>query len=475
MRTLVWFRSDLRVHDHAALFHACRDSDRGVVGVYNLSPGEWRAHDTAAVRIDFTLRTLRELSRDLQRLGVPLLIARSETPGEIPRTLLAIAKRHACDGIAFNREYEFDERARDAEVARAFERARLAACAYDDQLILEPGSVRTKADTWFTVFTPFKNQWMNVLESREFATPLAAPKKRGELVCPPDEVPNAIEGFESSVPSGLWPAGEKHARKRLETFIEQRLDRYKSDRDAPAIDGTSTLSPYLAIGAVSPRQCLHAAMASNNAKASGGRPGPDHWISELVWREFYHHLLVAFPRLCKHRPFKLATERIEWSRDEALFARWCDGNTGVPIVDAAMRQLVQTGWMHNRCRMIVAMYLTKDYWIDWRWGERFFMRHLVDGNLACNNGGWQWSASTGTDAAPYFRIYNPVSQSVAHDPDGAYIKRFVPELRGLDGESIHDPGTLPPLARAKLDYPEVAVDHAKARERVMREFRGIAN
>ena len=249
------------------------------------------------------------------------------------------------------------------------------------------------------------------------------------------------------------------------------IDAYGNARDFPALNGTSALSPYLACGAISPRQCLAAATAADGQRLQAGRAGPTAWITELIWREFYRHVLVGFPRVCRNRAFKVQTDRIRWRRDEDDFGSWCAGRTGVPIVDAAMRQLLETGWMHNRLRMVVAMYLTKDLFIDWRQGERFFMTHLVDGDFASNNGGWQWAASTGTDAAPYFRIFNPISQSRRFDPDGTFIHRYCPELADLGGRAIHDPAALPPPARGAIDYPDPIVDHTRARARVMAAFR----
>jgi deoxyribodipyrimidine photo-lyase len=286
-------------------------------------------------------------------------------------------------------------------------------------------------------------------------------------------VPARVKGFESSVDPGLWPAGERAAAKRLEAFVDGRISRYKTDRELPGVDGTSTLSPYLAVGAISPRQCLKAAVEWNKGKLSGGHPGADQWIAELIWREFYRHVLVAFPRVCMGRAFKSETDRIRWRYDEGEFAAWCEGRTGYPIVDAAMRCLNATGWMHNRLRMVAAMFLAKDLLIDWRWGEKYFMQRLVDGDLASNNGGWQWSASTGTDAAPYFRIFNPVSQSRKCDPEGVFIRKWVPELAGVSGDEVHDPSELPPLVRAGLRYPEKMVDHGEARERVMSAFAAV--
>ena len=238
----------------------------------------------------------------------------------------------------------------------------------------------------------------------------------------------------------------------------------------PSRNGTSLLSPYLAAGVLSPRQCLHAAIDANGGTLTGGRPGVQTWISELIWREFFTHVLVGFPHVCRHLPFRRETDRVAWRRDKQLFERWKTGTTGYPIVDAAQRQLLRTGWMHNRLRMVSAMFLSKDLLLDWRLGERHFMRHLIDGDLAANNGGWQWSASTGTDAAPYFRIFNPAAQSKKFDPDGTFIKRFCPELKSVAANAIHDPSRWPEDLRASLDYPALIVDHAAARCEAIKAF-----
>ncbi|TVQ64262.1 MAG: deoxyribodipyrimidine photo-lyase [Phycisphaerales bacterium] len=476
MRTLVWFRHDLRTNDNTALHHAARAATNGVVGLFIVSPDEWRRHDVAPCKVEFILRTLRVLSDDLASKNIPLLIERAEKAADVPALVRDIARRHACDVVHCNTEYEINETIRDENAADLLREIGAAFHAHHDQCVIEPGSVRTKQDGAYTVFTPFKKTWFTVHDDRGGAPVLPAPKKQPEMPqgLAPSPAPERVEGYTSDVPAELHPGGEHAAMRRLTEFAQLRIGDYKTDRDYPAINGTSVISPYLAIGAISPRQCLRAALDANDGRLDAGAPGAVHWISELVWREFYKHILVAFPRVCMHRAFKPETDRLPWRYDEAEFQRWCDGQTGVPIVDAAMRQLRATGWMHNRLRMIAAMYLTKDLFIDWRWGERWFMRNLVDGDLASNNGGWQWSASTGTDAAPYFRIFNPVSQSRRWDEQGEFIRHFVHELIDLDDADIHDPSAIPGLLRSQIDYPEPMVDHRKARDRVMAAFRAIA-
>lgn len=484
MHALVWFRSDLRAADNSALHHAARHAraispHARVVALFILSPGEWLAHDWASVKIDFALRTLRELSASLARLGIPLLVRTAPTPTDVIPTVLATAAQARCSSIHFNREYELNESRRDTTLLSAAKPRGIAVFPHHDQCLLEPGCVLTQTGSPFTVFTPFKRRFLALLHERGVppVLPTPAPFPPSNPAPAPDPIPASIPGFMCDVPASLWPAGEHEAHRRLHAFVDDRILRYHTDRDRPDLAGTSTLSPYLTIGAISLRQCLAAALAANNNRLSPDTPaheGPSCWITELIWRDFYRHTLAAFPRLCTHRAFKPATDRIPWRTDPRDLEAWKNGRTGYPIVDAAMRQLAATGWMHNRLRMISAMFLTKDLLIDWRLGERHFMRSLIDGDLASNNGSWQWSASTGTDAVPYFRIFNPASQSRKADPHGAFIRRFVPELAQVAGDEIHEPSSLPPLLRSRLDYPEPIIDHGAARARTLAAFKGLA-
>jgi len=474
MRPLVWFRSDLRTGDNAALTAACRAADRGVVGVFVTSPRQWQAHDWADVRVEFLLRQVACLSERLKKLHIALRIVESPAFADVPAGLLALARRCRCDALYFNREYEVNESRRDAAVIQAFERAGLAVRCFDDSVIIPPSALRTGSGAFYTVFTPFKRRWLAALDEGDYGVLPAAPRAPRELVCAPDVVPERVSGFDlNRGRPDLWPAGEGVALNVLAHFVSQRLRDYARLRDCPSLDGTSRLSPYLAHGAISPRRCLAEAREANAGRLNGGWSGSATWISELIWREFYRHVLVGFPRVGMNRAFKPATERVAWRHDEDRFAAWCEGRTGFPIVDAGMRQLATTGWMHNRLRMITAMFLSKDLLIDWRWGERYFMRRLVDGDQASNNGGWQWSASTGTDAVPSFRVFNPWLQSKKFDGDGAFIRRWLPELRGVDARVLHDPTK---LARARLEglaYAEPICDHQIERRRAIAAFRKL--
>lgn len=474
MRPLVWFRSDLRVRDNTALHEASASADNGVVAVFAITPEQWRdKHDWGWPKADFTLRNAAALSEELERLNIALRVIETPDYDALPIALLELAQETDCDTLYYNREYEINELERDEATTDLFEQHDLDVHSFTDLTLAEPGDILTRQGKWYSVFTPFKKAVFARWDETGAPEELPTPRKQPEMVGDPDAVPESLNAFDNAEPfrDDLWTPGEHAALTRLGKFSAERIGDYREKRDAPALNGTSVISPYLAAGVVSPRQCLRAAMDANNGKYVKGAKGPDHWISELLWRDFYKHFVVGFPRVVKHRPFKLDTEAIEWKDNEAHLDAWKQGQTGYPIVDAAMRQLNQTGWMHNRLRMIVAMFLTKDLFLDWRFGEKFFAQKLVDYDFASNNGGWQWSASTGADAAPYFRIYNPTSQSERHDPDGAFIKKFVPELADVPAKQIHAPPTDGELFAG--DYPAPVVDHAKAREHALSAFKSL--
>ena len=361
-------------------------------------------------------------------------------------------------------EYGYNENQRDLATIELLRTVACDAQWFHDQSMLPPG-LNTKAGKPYTVFTPFKKRWLESWRAlRPSLKPTPTLRRR-----PANLGSHALKLPHSGEYDGDWPAGSAAALARLQDFCDERIADYQLQRDIPSANGTSAISPWLAAGILSPRQCLEQAIVANQGRLSGGKQGIDCWISELVWRDFYIHILDSFPEVSKHAAFKSYTEAVPWRPAEADFDAWCQGCTGIPIVDAAMRQLVQTGWMHNRLRMIVAMFLSKTLLIDWRLGERFFMQHLIDGHLASNNGGWQWAASTGTDAVPYFRIFNPVTQSKRFDPDGDFIRHYVPELAQVSDRDIH----LPPAQIRQVlapDYPAPVVDLKFGRQRALDGF-----
>ena len=453
-RHLVWLRLDLRSRDHAALQAACRDPDSEVVAVYLHTPGQSARHDLGARRSAFERDALAALQPTLARLGIPLVQAELDDYAAIPAWMVERVRAWGIGAIHAHRALEIYEQRRDEAVAAAVATEACRLCLYDDVCILPPGRVLTRDGRPFTVFSAFKKAWLQQLPTVAAAQPQPRPRRQHFL--PLCAEPTPVKPQEQD-----WPAGEAAALAALDAFVAQGLADYAWARDRCDLAGSSRLSPYLTLGCLSARQCLHALYRQGPVDA----PGAASWLNELCWRDFYKHILVAFPQVGRHQAFQAATDALPWRYDELEFARWREGRTGFPIVNAGMRQLLQTGWMHNRLRMICASFLAKDLFIDWRWGERHFMQHLLDADLAANNGGWQWSASTGNDAVPYFRVFNPWLQSRKVDPQGHFIRQYVPELAAV--QEVHTP------VLRHADYPAPMLDHGQARQRVIAHFRAL--
>ena len=468
---LIWLRTDLRHDDNTALSAAAK---RGpTAAVYLISPEQWQAHDDAPCKVDFWLRNLRTLSDSLQQLNIPLLIRTAPTWDQASAVLLELCQQLDVQAVHVNEEYGINETRRDKEVAQSLEARGIEFHRYLDQLLFQPGSILTQSGSYFQVFSQFRRICYNRLHMT-LPRIVARPDSQAPLNIVPDSIPESVSGFAAPSESlrALWPAGEKEAQQRLAQFADEQIHFYQDERDLPAKPGTSQLSTYLAAGVISPRQCLHAALHSNNGEFESGSPGVFTWITELLWREFYKHILVGYPRVSRHRAFRPETEYLPWRNAPDELAAWKLGRTGFPIIDAAIAQLLETGWMHNRLRMVVAMFLTKNLLIDWREGERFFMQHLIDGDLAANNGGWQWSSSTGTDSVPYFRIFNPLTQSERFDPEGRFIKHWLPQLADLNKKQVHNPASIGGLFGV-ANYPAPMVNLSQSRERALSAFKSL--
>jgi len=458
---LVWLRNDLRHYDNAAL-HAAAQTGLPVVAVFIATPQTWQQHDMAPIKQDLIRRRVVALKQELAALGIPLLAIEAERYTDCAAILHQLVQQGAV-GLYAQVEYELREQQRDLSVKNALDSLGVPCFWFDSQCVMPPGSVRSKTGDIYKVFTPFKKTWLAKLQQQGVRV-LGKPVVQSTVTLDVTGFAPMLAGDNSSA---VWPVAEQQVLELLRSFCRERVQDYQQARDFPAIDGTSSLSPYLAIGVVSAQQVVARLQTEAGNLTWQEDSGAAVWLSELIWREFYKHILVAYPQLIKHRAFQHDTEAIVWGNNEAWFAAWCEGRTGYPIVDAAMRQLNQTGWMHNRLRMITASFLVKDLQIDWRWGERYFMSKLIDGEFAANNGGWQWAASTGTDAAPYFRIFNPVTQSEKFDPKGIFVKKYLPELAGLSGKQLHWPHPLP----MSVQYFRPVVDHAKARLRTLSMFK----
>jgi len=469
-----WARRDLRLRDNQALRAALANADR-LVPVYVLDPELLDAPDAGAKRVAFMFEGLRALDSELRSLGSRLIIRR----GEPERELAALVAECQAALIYAEADVWPYGRARDTRVAE------FLPLHLTGGLTVYPPEAVLKADGKpHTVFTPYSRKWRALPASGGDAL-LPAP----ERIPPPPDISSLPIPEAPALPADVpFAPGETEAQRLLRRFAQGAsadapIYSYGEGRDQLAVNGTSQLSPYLRFGMLSAREALHAArLAIQAAPDQKAREGAHTWLNELVWREFFMSILCHFPTTLE-RSFRAPYRSIAWANDEGEFACWQEGRTGYPVVDAAMRQLSQTGWMHNRARMIVGSFLTKDLLIDWRWGEAHFMQHLVDGDPASNNGGWQWVAGTGTDAAPYFRIFNPVLQGKKHDPRGDYVRHWVQELREVPDRFVHAPWEMPAGmqrqsgCRIGIDYPAPIVDHRQARQRALTaygEARGAA-
>ncbi len=463
----VWFRRDLRVLDHPALTAAVQEAVRHglpVRAVFVATPETWDAHDRGPAWLRLLGRRLLALRNRLADLGIVLDVLTVARFAQVPAALEAWCRAHHIHTLWAHHEYEWDEWQRDDAVQQRLD---IPFLRLHERTLVTPGTVRNQSGEPYKVYTAFRRAWLQVLSGQTLAV-LPAPAPVGPPVSlDPLNLPDWASG-DTPVPDR--PVDDDALLTALETFANNRLARYAVERDRPDLDSTSQLSPWLSIGALSARQCLTAALEVFPDGLVNPQSPAFAWINELGWRDFYQHLIVAWPALVRGQPFQVWTRRVAWRQDEAAFSRWAEGRTGFPIVDAGMRQLRATGWMHNRVRMIVASFLTKDLLIHWQAGERFFMRHLVDGDFAANNGGWQWAASTGTDAQPYFRVFNPVTQGMRYDPEGEYVRRWVPELAGVPGKYAHTPLLWAEKRTMRLDYPPPMVDHKQARLRALEAF-----
>ncbi|MGY5511619.1 deoxyribodipyrimidine photo-lyase [Vibrio antiquarius] len=465
---LVWFRRDLRTLDHTAL-KAALDSGQPVVACFIATPEQWREHHMAPMQADLIARRLEYLNDELESLNVPFLYKEVPSFSDCTEVISEWAKTLEATSVMANIHYEVNERELDEQVSEALASHDIDFELFHDKCVHPPTTVLNKQGEYFKVFTPFKRAWLTQFQMPAVTKPQEQAPLSSKLLEQLEPIRFSSD-FTFSYPresSEDWFASTHDVLKQLREFARERSDAYKEDRDFPAIDSTSQLSPYLAIGALSPRQCIARLYAEN--QQNDLTEGKATWLSEIIWREFYQHLLVFEPKLVKGKGFIDWEDKIQWSYDEQAFERWKTGATGYPIVDAAMRQLNQTGWMHNRLRMVVASFLTKDLHIDWRWGEAYFMSKLVDGDFAANNGGWQWSASTGCDGQPYFRIFNPISQGEKFDSDGQFVRHWVPEIKSVPNKYIHKPWTWEGFSL--LEYHKPMVDHKTEREITLRLFK----
>ena len=486
-QTLVWFRRDLRSFDHAALHYALTHS-RQVHCVFIFDRAILDPLPRADRRVEFIQASIVELAADLRRMGGDLIVRHAHAASEIAE----LAAQLKVDAVLANRDYEPQAIRRDADVAATLQGSGRAFLLFKDQVIFEQDEVLTLSDRRFTVFTPYKNAWLKKLQTSPvpeiadfYLRSYPVDTHSANFAAPVDGIAGPVPslealGFEKTNLSTLpIPTGMSGGAELFTQFLP-RMPGYRGTRDFPAVKGPSYLSVHLRFGTVSIRALARRAVEALRAGegAADGADGTATWLSELIWRDFYFMILDGNPRVTEHA-FKPEYDRIVWEEGpqaQELFAAWCEGRTGYPLVDAAMAQINQTGYMHNRLRMVTACFMIKDLGLDWRWGERYFADRLNDYDLSANNGGWQWAASSGCDAQPYFRIFNPITQSEKFDAEGKFIRRYLPQLAKLNNKQIHAPWLSAPdeLARAGVilgkNYPQPIVQHDEARKRTLERF-----
>ncbi|MCB2179716.1 DNA photolyase family protein [bacterium] len=465
-----WLRRDLRLHDNSALQAALKSSSN-ILPVFILDPNLWQGKFFSPQRADFLLSNLQTLDQQLQKIGSHLVIRRGR-PLEQLRNLI---REFNAQTIFAETDFTPYACQRDAQIAR-----QLPLKLVGGTLAIHPEEILKADGQPYQVYTPFMRRWKAHLAQSRFTTTPPPDHIRTQTNITSDLLPP----LKNAANLHDFPSGETEALQRLEKFTLEKtapIHDYAQTRDFPDLSGTSQLSPYLHLGIISPRLPIQRAIQTMHAaNSTRQKDSAETWLNELIWREFYTYILYHFPSARKHA-FHPQYREIPWQNDPNDFSAWITGATGYPLVDAGMRQLAFTGWMHNRLRMVTASFLVKNLLIDWQWGESWFMQNLLDGDIASNNGGWQWVAGTGTDAAPYFRIFNPISQSRKFDPDGAFIRKWVPELRNVPNKYIHTPWEMDTATQQQAhlrmgeDYPLPIIDLAFSRQRAIEAYQSSKN
>ena len=465
MKGIIWFRTDLRIDDNPALLSALSKCEE-VQGIYIFSQSQWDLHNESNIKHDFLINNLTLLEESLAKLKIPLVVINTESYKTLSKDLCSFLVEENIDHAFWNNEFGYNETKRDQSAIEALEKVNIQNSQFNDQVIYKPGFLRTGQGNPFSVFTPFKRRWVENFEMDFLDITQPYPAKKCSSTV--SNLSN-IKFVKSHIANiDLWPAGEAAAQEKLANFLQSKANSYSESRNFPIIDGTSRISPYLALGILSPKRCILEGLKLNDFEFTSGNKGICKWIDEIVWREFYRNIMHSFPKVSMNQPFQDYTKSIQWRHSSEELEAFYTGRTGFPIVDAGIRQMLAEGWMHNRLRMVVAMFFTKNMLHDWRLGEKFFMQNLIDGDFSSNNGGWQWSSSTGTDSAPYFRIFNPITQSQNFDPKGEFIKKFIPELTNVPVAQIHQPKS---DLFSSTNYPAPMLDLKESRLRAIQAFK----
>jgi deoxyribodipyrimidine photo-lyase len=493
---LVWFRNDLRVDDNPALFHACEGSNEPVLALYFICKEQDKSHGLGRNYQNLRLSALKNLKQRLQDINIDLLIIQSKNYNHLVDDLLNICEKSKVKNLFFNNEYSVNERVRDNQVRETLLGV-TSIFHFNGDSLLPPESILNKSGLPYKVFTPFANAVRVILQYTPifcYYRPKPMPTKNYDILRSKSDESNEINSrqsfesldrdlfqlkemkhldinildidnlnvqpiFNNDITISVPNVDELYLRDRLLNFSANNIENYEQERDFPDLESTSQLSFGLAVGAISVRRCYQIALDMSPSNSAS-------WLNELIWRDFYRAVMWHFPHVSKYHAFKSVDRELSWSHDLKEFDKWKCGETGIPIIDAAMKQLLTTGWMHNRLRMVTACYLCKNLWMDWRLGEQFFAEHLFDYDFASNNGGWQWCASVGTDAAPYFRVFNPANQQKRFDPDARFIKKWLPQLVKFTAKEIHNFESKP-LA----GYQPLQIDLKPSRKQAIERFK----
>lgn len=468
-KNLMWFRNDLRIHDNTALHNACLSNIDEVICLFISTPKQWKKHFVSVKKISFIYQNLISLKKELLKLNIILYYYECTDFLSSIEYLFYFCGKHKVNSLFYNYQYESNEKDRDYLITQKLSMQGISIKGFHDNLLINPNKIKNKNGQPYKKFYFFKHTIINYLSEN---VPICFPIPKKRILCNKNNIDRIYfsKNFHINFNQNLFPIGEKEAIKKLKFFYTYKIEDYLVKRNFPSLNGTSMLSPYLSLGIISIRYCLQILFKKYKKK-----PLIDTlhtpWINEIIWREFYYHLLINFPMLSKSQSLFKWEKKINWSNNINYLNSWKNGETGFPIVDAAMKQLYQIGWMHNRLRMITASFLVKNLLINWRYGEKYFMSHLIDGDYALNNGGWQWSASIGSDSTSYIRVFHPSRQSEIFDKSGAFIKKYLPSLKIVPNNYIHNPYEWIIKSKCQIDYPKPIVNYQNSKQKFLLEYK----
>lgn len=464
---LIWFRNDLRLHDNTALHHACNSNEDKVIGLFIATPKQWNDHSMSQKKKSFIYSHLLSLQKELLKLNIILYYYESTDFLNSIEYLLYFCEKHKIKNLFYNYQYEINERNRDVLLKKKLSEKGFIIKGFHDNIFFSEKKIKNHKNETYKVFTFFKKKVIkNLNDNIPQCFPVPLKRKPDKDIF---SMFTSLKHLSLHFDKNIFPVGEKKAIDRLKNFYIHKIDDYASKRNFPFLESTSMLSPYLSSGIISSRYCLMMLLKIKNDFSSNILL-TSSWFNQILWRDFYYHLLIGFPKISKFQALVAWEEEIPWVNNIKHFNAWKEGCTGFPIIDAGMRQLNQLGWMHNRLRMITSSFLVKNLLINWRKGEKYFMSNLIDGDLALNNGGWQWSASVGCDSVPYFRMFNPLNQSIIFDMSGDFIKKFIPELKHVPNHYIHEPHRWSKEKNIKLDYPAPIINYNDSRKKFLLTF-----